>query len=60
MLYLIKTMDELSLEFHCNNKENIIIITIIIPFATLTKKFYIHTEGLYTLIFSVDRQTNLY
>jgi len=58
MLYFDKTMDEVSLEFHCNNKKNIIIITIIIPFATLIKKFYIHTEDLYTLIFSMDRQTN--
>jgi len=35
MLYFNKTMDEVSLEFHCNNKENIVNITIIIPFATL-------------------------
>jgi hypothetical protein len=53
-------MDEVSLEYHCNkNNENIVIITVI-SFATLMRKFYIHTEDMYTLIFSVDRQTNSY
>jgi len=60
MLYFNKTMDEVSLEYHCNkNNENIVIITVI-SFATLMRKFYIHTEDMYTLIFSVDRQTNSY
>jgi hypothetical protein len=60
MLYFNKTMDEVSLECHCNNNENTVITTIINQFATLKKKFYTHTEDLYTLIFSVDRQTNSY
>jgi len=60
MLYFNKIMDKVSLECHCNNNENIVIITIIIPFATLMKKLYTHKEDVYTLIFSVHRETNFY
>jgi hypothetical protein len=44
MLYFNKTMDKVSLKCLCNNNENIVIITIIIPFAALMKRFYTHTK----------------